>query len=70
MTDEKSLIPFLSDDEIREILAQTIKENRSNYPVVVMQIELARMMVTFIDKLKESLVESVKELEATIYRKS
>ncbi len=60
-----SLLP--SEDEIGKILAQTMKENPSHYPAVVLQIELARFMVKAIDKLKESLVESVKQLEDTIY---
>jgi len=61
----KDLIP--TEDEICQILAQTIKDNPSRYPAVVLQIELARFMVKCLDKLKEELNESIKQLEDTIY---
>ena len=68
MSDQsKDLIP--SEDEIRQILAQTMKENPSRYPVVVLQIELARLMVKFLDKLKEEFNESIRRLEDSIDNK-
>jgi len=59
------LIP--SEDEIRQILAQTMKDNPSRYPAVVLQIEIARSMANFIGKLNEALLESIKQLRNTIY---
>lgn len=62
MTDSaKDLMP--PEAEIRQILAQTMKENPSRYSVVVLQIEFARFMVRHIDKLRESLIESIRRLE-------
>jgi hypothetical protein len=61
----KGLMP--SDDEIRKILDQTMQENPSRYPAVVLQIELARLMVKTIYMFRESLIESTKQLEDTIY---
>ena len=60
-----NLLP--SEDEIRQILTKTMKENPSRYPAVVLQIELARLMVKAIDKFRESLIESIKQLKDTNY---
>ena len=60
-----NLLP--SEDEIRQILDQTMIENPSCYPITVVQIELARLMVKAIDKFRESLIDSIKQLEDTIY---
>ena len=60
-----NLLP--SDDEIARIIEQTLQENPSQLPVVLFRIELARLMVRAIDKFRESLIESFKELEDTIF---
>jgi hypothetical protein len=65
MTDNlKGLMP--SEDEIRQILAQVIKENPANYPTVLLQIEVARLMVKCLDRLKGEFDESIKRLEDSI----
>lgn len=63
----KDLIP--SEDEISQILTQTMKENPSHYLVVVLQIELARFMVKSIDRLKTELDESIRRMEDTLDNK-
>ena len=45
----KGLIP--TEDEIRQILAQTLINNPSRYPVVALQIEFACLMARYFDKL-------------------
>jgi hypothetical protein len=56
----KSLMP--SEDEIRQILDHAMRENPSNYPTVVLQIELARLMAKFITRLKGEIKESIRRL--------
>jgi hypothetical protein len=60
-----NLLP--SEDEITRIIVQTMQENPAQLPVILFRIELARFMVKAIDKFRESLIESIKQLEDTIY---
>jgi hypothetical protein len=65
MTDSfKGLLP--SEEEIRQILEQVIKENPSNYPTVLLQIEVARLMIKFLDRLKGEFSQSIRHLEDSI----
>jgi hypothetical protein len=60
----KGLMP--SEDEIHQILDRVVKENLSNYPTVVLQIELARLMAKFISRLEDSVKESVRSMGDSI----
>jgi predicted oxidoreductase (fatty acid repression mutant protein) len=61
MTDSsKGLMP--SEDEIRQILAQAIKENPSSYPAVVLRLELAHLMTRYFDKLNAEYNASVEKM--------
>ena len=57
----RSLLP--SEDEIRQILAQTLIENPYRYPEVVLQIQLARLVARCFDKLNTELNESAKKVD-------
>jgi hypothetical protein len=63
----KSFIP--SEDEIRQMLDRVVKENPSNYPTVVLQIEVARLMANYIGRLEEKVVESIQQLSSSIESK-
>ena len=41
-----------SENEIHQMLDRAIRENPSNYPTVVLQIEVARLMAKFIGRLE------------------
>ena len=58
-----------SEDEIRQILAQVIKENPANYPTIMLQIEVARLMVKCLDRLKGEFSDSINRLEDSIDNK-
>ena len=60
-----SLLP--SESEIREIIVQMMQTNPTQIPVVLLQIQFARLMLKTIDKLRKDLETSVKQLEDTIY---
>jgi len=60
----KGLMP--SEDEIRQILDRVVKENPSNYPTVVLQIELARLMAKFIGRLEGEVTESIRRMGDSI----
>lgn len=59
-----SLLP--SEDEISKILAQTLKENPSQYATVVLRIEFARLMVICLGKIQDELNKTIKRLEGSI----
>jgi len=58
-----NLLP--SEDKIRQILAQTLKNNPSQYPAVMIKIEFARLMVKCLGKLQDQFNESIEHLEGT-----
>jgi len=59
--DSTDLIP--SEDEIKQLVAQIMEANLANAPMALLQIELARMMLRFIDKMRGNLAESIDEFE-------
>jgi len=63
----KHLIP--PEAQISQILAQTIKDNPSRYPAVVLEIEFARFIVKTIGKLEGEYNKSVKRLDNMIDNK-
>lgn len=66
---EQSLSNLLpSEDDINQILSHIAKENPSNYATAVLQIELARFMVKYLEKLQGELNKSIKQLEDTILK--
>ena len=58
-----------SEDQIRQMLDRTIRENPSNYPTVLLQIELARLMAKFIGRLEGEVEESIRRMEDSIDKK-
>ena len=60
----KSLLP--SEEEIHCLLERVIKENPANYPIILLQIETARLIVKFLDSLKGEFNKSIKRLEDSI----
>lgn len=63
----KSLIP--SEDEVKRIIAQMVQIEPTQIPVLLLQVELARLMLKFIDRLEKDLSESIERLESEINRK-
>lgn len=57
----KGLIP--SEDEINTIMAQTMRTNPMQIPVVLMQIVFGQLMLKYLDKLKGELFSSIEALE-------
>jgi hypothetical protein len=62
-----NLLP--SEDEIHQILAQTLKNNPSQYPAVMLKIEFARLMLKCFGKLQDQFNESIEQLEDSIDNK-
>jgi hypothetical protein len=62
-----SFIP--SENEIHQILDRTLKESPSNYPTVVLKIELARLMGKFIGRLEGEIEDSVRRMGDSIEKK-
>ena len=62
-----NLLP--SEDEITRIIAQTMQENPAQLPAILLRIGLAYLMVKAIDKFRESLIESIKQLEDSLDNK-
>lgn len=56
-----SLLP--SQDEIRQILAQTLNVNPFKYPVTVLRIEFACRVARYFDKLNNELNTSAKQMD-------
>lgn len=63
----KSFIP--AEDQILQILDRTIRENPANYPIVVLQIETARLIAKFITRLEGEVEESVRRMGDSIDKK-
>jgi hypothetical protein len=59
--DSKDLLP--SETEIRQIIAQVLAINPTQAPVVLMQIEVARLAMKVLDRFREVMAESIKQLE-------
>jgi len=59
--EQKGLVP--SQDEVRKIMAKVFQAYPAQAPVILMQIEVARMMQNFIEKLKGQLEKSIQEME-------
>jgi hypothetical protein len=59
--DSKDLLP--SETEIRQIIAQVLSTNPAQAPVVLMQIEVARLAMKVLDRFREVMAESIKQLE-------
>jgi len=57
---QEDLIP--SKDEIRKIMAEVFQAYPTQAPVILMQIEVARMMQRYIERLKVQLEESIHEI--------
>jgi len=65
MTDkQEGLVP--SQGEIKKLVAEVLNINLANAPVALLQIELARMMLNVIDKLRGELKGSICKLENNI----
>jgi hypothetical protein len=58
-----------SENEIRQILDRVVKENPANYPTVLLQIEVARLMAKFINRLEGEVTESIRRMEDSIDKK-
>jgi len=63
----KGLIP--SEDELNEIIAQMMQTNPMQIPVVLLQLEIRRLILKTIDKLRAELAESIRCLEDEIAKK-
>ena len=62
----KGLIP--SEDEIKKIVAQMMQISPTQIPVLLLQIEVARLLLKVIDRFRGELNESIKHLEDKIDR--
>lgn len=62
----KGLIP--TEDELKAIVAQLIEAAPMQIPVVLLQVQFARLMRKFIDRLGNELDESIRKLEDQINR--
>lgn len=57
----ESLIP--SEDEIKRIVAHIMQTDPTSLPVVLLQIEFARLMLKVLSKLSGELAASIEQLE-------
>jgi hypothetical protein len=57
------------EDEIHQLLDRGVKENPSNYPTVLLQIELARLISKFIGRLEGEIEDSVRRMGDSIDKK-
>ncbi len=67
MNNLKDLIP--SEDEVKEILAQVMATDPAQAPVVLLRIELAKLVLKFVDRVGKDLSKSIERLEGKINRK-
>jgi len=62
-----NLLP--SEDEITQIIAQTMQENPAQLPAILLRIRLAHLMVKAIDKLQDQFNETIRRWEDSLDNK-
>jgi hypothetical protein len=52
-----------SKAEVKQVIAEVLATNPAQAPVVLMQIEVARLAMKVLDRFREVMAESIKQLE-------